>query len=204
MEAKLRLWTSYWLGMKLLASMMWACLASDKKQSVWWKAHTRRWSSSWKGKLVSLAGTPNVFQPTSYWATEFAKIWQVNDFHSVLLMCILCGVQLILKHRLFMDPVWREAACWSGQSPRQYILWVLWCGESGQCLCPPEVQCSKPCRAVSPASLPLLCKVTPSYCAVLPSASAMRATCAGRSKLHGRLLEKHLPNLKVFEVSSIS
>lgn len=105
MGAKLQLWTSYWLGMKLLASMTWACLASDKKRSVWWKARTRRWSLSWKGKLVSLAGTPSAFQPISYWATKFAKIWQVNEFHSLMFMCISCGVKLLLKHRLFMEDV---------------------------------------------------------------------------------------------------
>lgn len=52
---------------------------------------------------MSIAGKPNVFQPISYWATKFAKIWQVNYFHSVLLMCILCGANLLLEHRPFME-----------------------------------------------------------------------------------------------------
>lgn len=47
------------------------------------------------GKKVSSwhsAGKPNMFQSLHYWTTKFAKSWQDNGFHLVLLMFILCSV----------------------------------------------------------------------------------------------------------------
>lgn len=108
-----------------------------------------------KVSLCCSAGELNVFQSVSYWATKFAKTWQDDEVHSVLLMCVLCGVTSFLNTDSLWMKTWGEVAYWSEQKLRQYIRYCCdVMSRDSVCFCPPEVQGPK--QAVHPALPPRL------------------------------------------------